>query len=108
MRYGSTADMLKRISYNNKLRNAADKLGLSQFLNSVYFAAFSPRDGYLELYVDSLKAKFVCDSPTMLRFLEATKEKEMASLGRLLRYVRLGDVVYDVGASFGLYSVFWQ
>ena len=106
MTYRSTADTLKRISYNNRLRNAANRLGLSQVLNSVYFALFGPRSGHLEIEVDSLKAKFVCDSPTILRFLEATKDKEMASLGRLLQYVQLGDVVYDVGASFGLYSVF--
>ncbi|HUZ46420.1 MAG TPA: FkbM family methyltransferase [Terriglobia bacterium] len=103
---GPQAGIIKSISYNNRLRNAAGKLGLSHFLNAAYFAAFGPTGGYLELGVDSLKAKFVCDSPTTFRFLEGMEATEASILEHLLRFARPGDVVYDIGASFGFYSIF--
>ena len=96
---------IRRLSYWGPLRTALARLGLSGLSKRLYFSLFRPSIGWHELIVGSQKCKFVCDTPTMLRFLEALSEKELQTLTTMLDVLKPGDVLYDVGASIGLYSI---
>jgi FkbM family methyltransferase len=82
-------------------------LGVNDVLRNVYFHFAFPRGGVLSVKVFPASARFYVRTPLQLRCLEPDGEMggERRTLELLLSLVRPGDVVYDIGANFGLYSV---
>jgi len=102
--------MLRRLSYYPPLTNLARRVGLAPAIRSLYHRWAAP-GGVLKIQVSGVRFGLYTKVPEELRFLELStmsdggvwSERDM--LAAFLGFLRLGDVVYDVGANFGLYSI---
>jgi FkbM family methyltransferase len=79
-------------------------------MRSLYHRWAAP-GGVLKIRVSGVRFSLYAKIPEELRFLEGStisedvvwSERDM--LKAFLAFLRLGDIVYDVGANFGLYSI---
>jgi len=104
---------LRRLSYRPELSTLARVLGL-RLLRSrgmkLYYRLAAPQ-GVIQVEVKGVTGKFYVSSPEELRELEGAAIgsgadwSERRILESFIGFLRHGDVVYDVGASVGLYSV---
>ncbi len=98
---------LKRLSYRPEVLKPIQKLGLSSILRKAYFQFARPRNGILETEVAGIRASFYARTPEELRILESAGGAggEERVLSELVRFLKPGDVVLDIGANVGLYTV---
>jgi FkbM family methyltransferase len=102
--------MLRRLTYFPQLTNLARRVGLAPAIRSLYHRWAAP-GGVLKIQVSGVRFGLYAKIPEELRFLEgSTISKgvvwcERGMLEAFLAFLRLGDIVYDVGANFGLYSI---
>lgn len=96
---------LKRLTYRREVSALAGALHLSGFLRKYYYRWVRPRDGILRFEVCGISGRFHVRNYRELRILDAAEIGERDVLELLIRTVRSGDVVYDIGASVGLYTV---
>lgn len=93
---------LRRASFNPRLRAFIRGLGLSALSQQVYFWMFHRGDS-VTLHSGGVTAKFVSENYGDLRSMEGWTLE--APLEKLIGLVRPDDVVWDIGANRGVYSV---
>ncbi len=96
---------LKRLSYREGVSRWAGKFGVRKILRSWYYRWARPAGGILPVQVNGVSARFHVRSYRELRILEAVEIGERAVLDLMLKFLAPGDVVYDVGANIGIYSI---
>jgi len=98
---------LKRLTYRPEVITLAGKLRLRSLLREWYYWWAQPRDGIVCAKLAGTNARFYVRSPEELRLLESAGGAggEQRVLERLVTFLKPGDVVFDVGANVGLYTV---
>jgi len=98
----------KRLSYRPELLKLAHRLGLNSILRRAYFYCARPADGILQTEIAGTHVRFYTYTPEELRILESGGGAggEERVLRRLIEFLRPADVVLDIGANVGLYTVF--
>jgi FkbM family methyltransferase len=98
---------LRQITYRPSVIKLARWLGLRAILRRGYYWWARPSDGILKLQIAGVAVQFHVHNAEELRVLEseggAGGERQVLEL--LVRFLRAGDVVYDVGSNVGLYTV---
>jgi FkbM family methyltransferase len=103
-------DLLRRLTYTKAVRRLARTSRLHKSLRSAYFRLAAP-GGRARVTVGGFTAEFSLSNSAELRRLEGPSHNrnvassERASLEFLVAAVHPGDVVYDIGANVGLYSM---
>lgn len=100
--------VIKKISYHPWLVAVVRFLHLQKILKYAYFYVNRPHDGFFPLTIGGIKAKVYINKPEELRFLESIDkaEGEKRILEGFIQELKASDVVYDVGAHIGLYTIF--
>ena len=98
----------KRLSYRPELLKLVHRLGLNSTLRRAYFYCARPVDGILQTEIAGIDVRFYAYTPEELRILESGGGAggEERVLSRLIEFLRPADVVLDIGANVGLYTVF--
>jgi len=100
-------ELLKRLTYRREVIAAARLFGLRSILRKWYYWWGRPRDVIVRLELAGTSAQFYVRTPEELRLLEsaggAGGEQRVWEL--LASSLKPGDVVFDVGANVGLYTV---
>ncbi len=96
---------LKRLSYRSEVSSLAGTLGLRKVLRSCYYYWARPSGGVLVLELNGVFGRFHVRNYRELRILEAVEIGERDVLELLIQFLRPGDVLYDVGANIGIYSI---
>jgi FkbM family methyltransferase len=102
---GMLKNIFKRLTYQPALIRLARGLRLSKLLRKWYYWWARPDDGIVVIDVGGIQARFYVRGPEELRIVESAGGGEDEVLRQLVKRLRPGDVVYDVGANVGLYSV---
>ncbi len=97
--------LLKKLSYNAGVRRIVNAIGLSEVARKVYWFLAKPYRNIFSVKESGATGQFFIHTPGELRLLEQAILGEKYSLGRLLSIINPGDVIWDVGASIGLYTV---
>jgi FkbM family methyltransferase len=100
-------ELLKRLTYRREVIAAARSLGLRSILRKWYYWWARPRNGIVRLELAGTGARFYVHTPEELRLLESAGGAggEQRVLELLVSSLKPGDVVFDVGANVGLYTV---
>ena len=103
-----TLNFLKRLTYRRELLRLAQILRLRTIGRALYYRWARPPDGILRLTVGGISGQFCVHTPEELRMLGKVESGhwEKLVLESLVRTLHVGDVVYDIGSSIGLYTVF--
>jgi len=98
---------LQRLSYRPELIVLARKLHLRRIARQLYYNWMCPSDGVLRVQIGDINAQFRVRTPEELRVFgkAASGGWEREVLEGILASLHLGDLVFDVGANVGLYSV---
>lgn len=102
--------VLKQVTYSRGVTAVARALGVQELLRSAYFRLNAP-NGKVRVSVAGISAEFYVKNPSELRRIEgptcttAVSSSERESLELLIRMLRPGDIVFDIGANIGIYSV---
>lgn len=99
-----TPEFLRKFSYNPVFIRTVRSLGLRKIGRKVYYLLASPRKGVLRVECGGSSACFLTQTPEHLRAIEAVSMEP--SLAAMMRAVGPGEVVYDIGSQFGVYSIF--
>jgi len=103
-------NMLRRLTYSPQLTNLARKAGLAPAFRSLYYRWAAPH-GVLKIQVSNVHFKLRAENPEEVRDLEGASMfndcswSERHTLEACLAFLVPGDIVYDVGANYGLYSI---
>jgi FkbM family methyltransferase len=99
--------LLRRLTYRPEVKTLARALGLRGILRKWYYRWARPSDGIVNVRVAGINAQFYVRTPGELRNLDpaGSVQWEQKILELLISTVHEGDVVFDVGANVGLYSV---
>jgi len=95
--------LLTRLTYVPKLQAIARFLGLRGLFRKVYYRLAVPRDGNVAVSLGGVSARFRAHTPLELRIIEAGGGG-IRVLTKLISVLRKGDVLWDIGASIGLYT----
>ncbi|MCX6720720.1 MAG: FkbM family methyltransferase [Candidatus Staskawiczbacteria bacterium] len=100
-------NFLKKVSYNPFFVKAARVLHLRGILRKGYYILFHPKDNVLKVDFFGVLNKFFVKSPDELRIIESVvgDEGEKKVLNSLCSLLNAGDVVYDIGANIGIFSI---
>lgn len=100
-------NLLNRLTYRPEFIAPVRALGLRRIMRRWYYHWARPADGILRVQVAGIEAQFYVHSPEELRVLESAGDagRERQILGLLISALHAGDVVYDIGANVGLYSI---
>jgi FkbM family methyltransferase len=93
---------VRRLSYSPHVRRVIRALGLQAKAQSLY-CRLVQKDGAIQVSAGGVAGKFFSSSARDLRIVEASAQEP--ALNRLLAEVGPRDVVYDIGAHHGLYSI---
>ncbi|MGA3324955.1 MAG: FkbM family methyltransferase [Terriglobia bacterium] len=96
---------LKRLSYRGEVSHLAGMLGLRKVLRRWYYHWARPAGGVLPVEMGGISSRFYVRNYRELRILEAVEIGERAVLDLMINFLKAGDVVFDIGANIGLYSV---
>jgi len=102
--------LLRRLTYTRAAKRLARASGFYRSIRAAYFRLAAPR-GKSRVVVGAVSAEFSVTNAAELRRLEGPSHNrnvassERASLEFLVAAVHPGDVVYDIGANVGLYSM---
>jgi FkbM family methyltransferase len=82
-------------------------LGIQSVLSALYYRLNRPPDGIWRLSLHGTSGAFAVRTAWQLRWLESVQVRADLDpdLEALMTAVRPGDVVYDVGANMGLFSI---
>lgn len=100
-------NILKKLSYNPAIIKTIRFLGLREIVRKIYFSFLRPKNNILEVTIAGIQAKYYVRTADELRLAESVSGEwgERPVLEALLQNLQKGDVVYDVGANIGVYSV---
>jgi len=100
-------NILKRISYNPFSIKLVKFLHLRPMARKVYYLLFCPKDNIVNVSLSGISVKFYAKNPDELRLIESVTggKGEKRVLSSLVSLLQNGDIVYDVGANVGTYSV---
>lgn len=93
---------VRRLSYSSPVRRLIRAFGLQTKAQGLYYR-FARRGDSVQISAGGVTGRFLSATARDLRIVESCAQE--AALGRLLGEVRPQDVVYDIGAHHGLYSV---
>jgi len=102
---------LRNLTYRHGLTSLAPTLRMRELLKSAYFHLLAPRER-VRVKLAGASGSFFVRSPSELRMLErAVRVKDSGAwevdlLELFAATVLPGDIVYDIGANVGLYSIF--
>jgi FkbM family methyltransferase len=103
-------ELIRNITYNPFLIKASDFLKVRGLMRKVYWISACPRNKIRKISFEGIRASFYINDYYGLRYLEGTFTKsycdERAVLRKLTQVLQPGDVVYDIGASLGVHTVF--
>jgi len=100
-------NFIQRLTYYPAVIHTARTLRLRRVLRRWYYRWARPADGLVRVSVTGIDAQFSLHTrwPEELRGIESETLKERHILELMVSALHPGDVVYDVGASIGLYTV---
>jgi FkbM family methyltransferase len=100
-------EFLRRLTYRPEVKTLARALGLRRILRKWYYRWARPPDGIVNVRVAGINAQFHVRTPGELRNLDpaGSVQREQKILEVLISSLRGDDIVFDVGANVGLYSV---
>jgi len=103
----SPKDFLKKLSYHPVLVKLTKSLGLRKLLRAGYFYVNRPRDGVLTCTVENTDFNIRIANASELRLAESIVHEhgELPVIGSLVSATHDGDVVFDIGANIGIYTV---
>ena len=93
---------VRRLSYSPQVRRLIRAFGLQKKAQGLYYR-FARRGDSVEISAGGVAGRFFSANARDLRIVESCAQER--ALARLLSEVRPEDVVYDIGAHHGLYSV---
>lgn len=93
---------VRRLSYSAKVRRVIRAFGLQKKAQSLYYR-FARKGDSIEISAGGVAGRFFSANARDLRIVESCAQEP--ALARLLSEVCPQDVVYDIGAHHGLYSV---
>jgi FkbM family methyltransferase len=93
---------LRRLSYSPRVRRLIRAFGLQKKAQGLYYR-FARKGDSIEIAACGVAGRFFSANARDLRIVEACAQER--ALAQLLSEVRPEDVVYDIGAHHGLYSV---
>jgi FkbM family methyltransferase len=96
---------LKWLSKRSEVSKLAGLLGLRRVLKNSYYHWMRPAGAVMPVAVGGVSARFYVRTYRELRMLDPVDSGEQTVLDLLVNFLQEGDVFYDIGASFGLYSV---
>jgi len=97
--------LLKKISYNPFVIRLIRLFRLQRIFRKLYFYFLKPPGGILTVQIGEINVKFYVSTPEQLRGLESDREGEREVVELLISNLQPGDIVYDIGANVGFYSV---
>lgn len=102
--------LTKKIAYNPFVVRFFKILGLRKLMRNIYYKFTKPEDNILKIDFEEKKLSFYVDSPINIRIVEtAFSESKLGGekdiLDFLVKNIKEGDVVLDVGANVGVHSV---
>ena len=101
-------NFIKKLTYSPLLSKIVWRLHIAPLARRAYFYINRPRGGVISLSVGGISAKFFVHSPWELRALEP--EGKMGNEKHILEVleskIKRGDVIFDVGSNFGIYTIF--
>jgi FkbM family methyltransferase len=98
-------NFLKRLSYRTEVSKLAQALHLLPLLRRSYYRWARPAGGVVEVKVGGKSGRYRVRTYRELRIMDAVEIGERVMLDELMRFVEPGDMVYDVGANIGLYTI---
>lgn len=87
------------------VRKIVNTLGFSGIAKRLYWFWTKPPHNIFPVKVAGITGQFFIHTPGELRLLENAIQGETPSLERLISIVQPGNVIRDIGASVGLYTV---
>ena len=102
-------NFFKKITYHPIVSKLIWRFRLAKILRKFYYWLNRPLGGGLiNIEVSGIKANFYVHTPWELRSLELAGNlgHEQHILELLINKVRPGDVIYDIGSNFGIYTIF--
>jgi len=97
--------LLRRLTYQPRLIALARALGLRRVFRNWYYRWARPRTGIVQVAAGTATGQFWAHTPGELRMAEG-RGREQHILELLISLIQPGDVFYDIGSGFGLYTVF--
>lgn len=100
----------KRFISNNFVRKVAKLMHINKLGKKIYFEIFAPKDKKISYTIEEISAQFYVKNYTEMIYLTETivgQGDESRVIRLLLKNIRQGDVVYDVGAFLGLHTIFF-
>jgi len=100
-------NFLKKISYHPLISRLIWRLGLANSLRKFYYLLNRPSKGIISVELFGINADFYIRTSWELRSLEVAGGlgHEQHILELLISKVRPGDVIYDIGSNFGIYTI---
>ncbi len=95
---------IRRLSYSATLRRLVRTFGLADVARNVYLKTYADKHQRCTYEVAGYKGSFWARTPSELRVIEAITFRETA-LPVLLKHVRPGETIMDVGANRGVYTI---
>ena len=104
---GRIIDSIKMLTYRPALSRLVWRFHLAGILRTIYYWLNRPRGNIVHTEIGGIAASFYVRTPWELRSLDPAGEmgREQHVLERLASLVRPGDVVFDVGSNFGIYTI---
>jgi len=98
-------NIFKELSYQPSVKKLVGALYLGSIARKLYWLWAKPPNSILSVKVAGITCKFYVHTAGELRLLESLIYKERYSLEQIILILHPGDVVYDIGASVGLYGI---
>jgi FkbM family methyltransferase len=98
-------NFLQKISFWFPFLRLVRFFRLQKILRKCYFQLVRPPQGIFKIQIEKINAQFFAQKPDQLRSLESDKIGEEKVLKFLISSLKAGEVVYDIGAQLGFYTI---
>ena len=101
---------IRKFFYHPFVVRKINCLNLRVPMRKLYYLLTKPKDNKKRMSFLGIDAFFLVDNPLKLRLVETPFTEgmgdETTALKKLLSYINFLDVIYDIGANIGIYTVF--